>query len=89
MSLELRWDLRVPVGLRSLSQAERRRVTETILSLADDPMPSAARSLPGKPQWFRLDDGPFCILYALDATDSVVTVYVVSKDGRPLGGEEL
>lgn len=85
MALELRWDLRVPEGLRSLAESERRRVVRTILSLVDDPQPPGARSLPGKPSWFRLDDGPFSVLYAVDRPDSTLTVYGVTKDGELLG----
>ena len=85
MKLELRWDLRVPKALRSLSGSERGRVVNTILSLVDDPTPPGARSLPGKPDWFRLDDGPFCLLYAIDAASSTVTVYAVMRHGELLG----
>jgi len=81
----LAWDPRVPEGLRGLPPAERQRLLATILSLADDPTPAGARSLPGKPSWFRLDDGPFCILYAVDRLDSSVTVYAVTKDDELLG----
>jgi mRNA-degrading endonuclease RelE of RelBE toxin-antitoxin system len=85
MQWTLAWDPRVPEGLRALPAAERQRVLSTILSLADDPMPAGARSLPGKPHWFRLDDGPFCILYAVDRVESSVTVYAVMKDEELLG----
>ncbi len=85
MRLELRWDLRVPEGLRALPRSERLRVTQLILSLPEDPQPPASRSLPGKPSWFRLDDGPFTILYAIDATDATLTVYAVTREGELLG----
>ncbi len=88
MALELRWDLRVPKGLQSLSASERRRVVRMILSLADDPEPLGAISLPGKPNWFRLDDGPFCLLYAIDRKDATLTIYAVTKDGEPLTPED-
>lgn len=85
MPLELRWDLRVPEGLRSLPEIERRRVVNLMLSLVEDPEPPGARSLPGKPNWFRLDDGPFRLLYAVDVEDATVTVYAVMKEGELLG----
>lgn len=87
MRLELRWEERVPRGLRTLPPADRRWVTETILSLVDNPRPPGARPLPGKPQWFRLQLGPFGILYAVHSVDSTVTVYAVTRDGEPLSGE--
>jgi len=85
MALELRWDDRVPEGLRSLPEVERRRVLRMTLALADDPTPAGARPLPGKPQWFRLQDGPFSILYAIDTMDSTLTVYAVTQDDELLG----
>ncbi|MGD0110628.1 MAG: hypothetical protein ABSD48_02080 [Armatimonadota bacterium] len=88
MALELRWDARVPEGLRPLPEVERRRVLRTILALADDLTPAGARPLPGKPQWFRLQDGPFSILYAMDAADSTLTVYAVTQDGELLGPDD-
>ncbi len=87
MRLELRWDLRVPDALRALPDGERRRVLVTILALEDDPQPPATRSLPGKPSWFRLDEGRFCVLYAIDSVDSTLTIYAVTKDGEVLGPE--
>jgi len=84
MPLELRWDLRVPQGLRSLPESERLRVVRAILSLVEDPQPPGSRSLPGKPNWFRLDDGRFCILYAVDRVDSTLTIYAVTRDGELL-----
>ena len=85
MSLELRWDLRLPQGLRTLPDSERRRVVEIILSLVDDPKPIGARALPGKPNWFRLDEGHFRVHYAIDSIDSTLTIYAVTKDGELLG----
>jgi mRNA-degrading endonuclease RelE of RelBE toxin-antitoxin system len=85
MALELRWDFRVPEGLRALPDSERRLVTRTILSLLEDPWPRGACSLPGKPTWFRLEEGPFSLVYALDPEESALTVYGVTKDGELLG----
>ncbi len=85
MPFELRWDLRVPEGLRSLPEVERRRVVNLMLSLVEDPEPPDSRSLPGKPHWFRLDEGPFRLLYAIDTIDATVTIYAVMKDGELLG----
>jgi len=85
MALELRWDFRVPQGLRSLPDSERRLVIRAILSLLEDPRPRGARSLPGKPTWFRLEEGPFSLVYAIDPKESTLTVYGVSREGELLG----
>jgi mRNA-degrading endonuclease RelE of RelBE toxin-antitoxin system len=85
MALELRWEFRVPEGLRALPDSERRLVIRTILSLLEDPRPRGARALPGKPTWFRLSEGPFSLVYAIDLQESTLTVYGVSRDGELLG----
>jgi mRNA-degrading endonuclease RelE of RelBE toxin-antitoxin system len=85
MPLELRWDLRVPEGLCSLPEVERRRVVNTMLSLVEHPEPPGSRPLPAKPHWFRLDDGHFRFLYVIDLVDATVTTYAVMKDGELLG----
>ena len=88
MQLELCWEPRVPKGLRTLSYPERRRVVATILSLLDDPEPPGVRPLPGKPTWFRLQDGPFGLVYALDLQSATLTIYIVTKNREPLGAED-
>jgi mRNA-degrading endonuclease RelE of RelBE toxin-antitoxin system len=82
--LEVVWDLRVPEVLRRLAPSERRRAVSVILSLADEPTPPRARSLPGKPNCFRLRDGRLGFIYVLDPPTATVTVYAVTRDGELL-----
>jgi mRNA-degrading endonuclease RelE of RelBE toxin-antitoxin system len=85
MRYEVFWDPRVPQGLRSLPEAERKRVVGRILSLSDEPVPSEARRLSRPPSGaFRLDDGRFRLLYVVDARIRTVTIYAVLKDGELL-----
>ena len=81
MPYEARWDPRVPEGLRTLPEPERKRVVSAILALADEPAPVSARQLPRPRGALRLEAARFSILYVLDSRAHTVIVYAVLKDG--------
>jgi len=84
MTCDVRWDVRVPEGLRGLPPEERRQVVAAILSLADEPVPAGARPLGEPPGPFRLVLGRFWIVYVFDPRSNAVIVYQVLKDGQLL-----
>jgi len=87
LGYEVLWDPRVPEGLREIAEPERRRVVSRILSLADDPIPAAARALPRPPGAYSLDEGRFSLRYIVNEQARTVAVYAVLKDGELLNAE--
>lgn len=55
-------------------KTDRRRILQKIGDLADDPRPPGCQKLSGQNR-YRLRQGPYRILYSIEA--SVLTVYVV------------
>lgn len=64
-------------ALTRLPPKHRRQVVEKIDSLAGDPRPQDSKALPGYPGGYRVDSGEYRILYVIDDSTSVVTVFLV------------
>jgi len=62
--------------LDSLSAGLRRRITERLLSLEENPRPQGVKKLQGE-NAFRLRVGDYRVLYQIDDQAKVVTIYAV------------
>ena len=59
-------------GLASLPKADRRRVDEAILGLADDQYPPASKKLQGEVDLYRIRVGDYRVIYQVEAGRLVV-----------------
>lgn len=59
-----------------LPPATHTRISKRILSLEDNPRPRGTKKLSGREE-YRLRVGDYRVLYAIDDTDSIVTIFAV------------
>ena len=60
----------------NLPRAMHARISRRILSLEDNPRPRGAKKLSGREE-YRLRVGDYRVLYTVDDTDSMVTIFAV------------
>lgn len=74
MSFTLRFEKRVLKDLDRIPKSDLTRIDKTILSLAVQPHPVGAKKLVGEGNLFRVRQGDYRIVYAVDHKANVVSI---------------
>jgi mRNA interferase RelE/StbE len=77
---ELRIRSSVAKDLRGIPKADLRRILARMEALRDDPRPPGCEKLSGTDEWYRVRQGVYRIVYAVD--DGAVIVEVVRVGHR-------
>ncbi len=77
MSYSLRISQSAERELGRLSPTAHSRISRRIQSLRDNPRPKGVRKLRGREEEYRLRAGDYRVLYTIDDTNNVVTIFSV------------
>jgi mRNA interferase RelE/StbE len=69
----------VDKDLDRLSRQTQSRLLDRMEALAQNPRPSGARAIAGRPGYFRVRVGDYRIVYGVDDTARTVTVVIVGR----------
>jgi mRNA interferase RelE/StbE len=72
-------DRRVADEIRTYPPKHAKQVSLRIFALASDPRPPDCRKLAGAEDVYRVDQGEYRIIYAIDDRAHVVTVYIAGS----------
>lgn len=77
----LRIDSQVAKALLDFQPKHFKQIVMKILSLQQNPRPQDYKKLIGYEGGYRVDQGEYRILYTIDDTQGLVTVFIVGKRG--------
>ncbi|MEK6405792.1 MAG: type II toxin-antitoxin system RelE/ParE family toxin [Acidobacteriota bacterium] len=77
-SFEIEWKRSAAKELRKLPKDMIPRIIDAVEGLAADPRPAGARKLEGSEHTYRIREGPYRVIYEVDAKGVTITIVKVA-----------